>query len=156
MLRIRETPRISPGQFPAELPGVKANLSVLKAEARVAGESSICLTAARLGSQKDELCHGQRGPANHMEILATAYSAKEKGGTGKNEPIFWVIPNGKGHVLTTVMGHVMGDDSTSIRCISFHTVMLRGSEWAATARVTIPIPEDFPTASQVRLSGSRE
>ena len=28
---------------------------------------------------KDELYHGQRGPAKHMEILATAYSDKAKG-----------------------------------------------------------------------------
>ena len=25
--------------------------------------------------------------------------------------------------------------------------MLRGTEWAATGQVTIPIPDDFPTAS---------
>jgi hypothetical protein len=30
---------------------------------------------------KDELYHGQRGPAEDMHILATAYSAKDKGGT---------------------------------------------------------------------------
>jgi type 1 glutamine amidotransferase len=93
---------------------------------------------------KDELYHGQRGPAEHMEILATAYSAKDKGGTGTNEPMIWVIPYGKGRVFTTVMGHV-GDDTTAIRCAGFRTVMLRGTEWAATGRVTIPIPDDFPS-----------
>jgi type 1 glutamine amidotransferase len=100
---------------------------------------------------QDELYHGQRGPANHMDILASAYSAKEKGGTGTNEPMIWVIPFGKGRVFVTVMGHAMGDDTTAIRCIGFRTVMLRGTEWAATGQVTIPIPDDFPTASQVRL-----
>ena len=65
---------------------------------------------------KDELYHGQRGPAEHMEILATAYSDKAKGGTGTNEPMIWVIPYGKGRVFTTVMGHAMGDDTTAIRC----------------------------------------
>jgi len=103
---------------------------------------------------KDELYHGQRGPAEHMEILATAYSDKAKGGTGTNEPMIWVIPYGKGRVFTTVMGHAMGDDTTAIRCVGFRTVMLRGTEWAATGQVTIPIPDDFPTASQVRLGGS--
>ena len=57
---------------------------------------------------KDELYHGQRGPAEDMEILATAYSDKDKGGTGTNEPMIWVIPYGKGRVFTTVMGHVDG------------------------------------------------
>jgi type 1 glutamine amidotransferase len=102
---------------------------------------------------KDELYHGQRGPAKDMHILATAYSDKAKGGTGTNEPMIWVIPYGKGRVFTTVMGHAMGDDTTAIRCVGFRTTMLRGTEWAATGKVTIPIPEDFPTASQVRVSG---
>jgi uncharacterized protein len=101
---------------------------------------------------KDELYHGQRGPAEHMEILATAYSDKAKGGTGTNEPMIWVIPFGKGRVFTTVMGHAMGDDTTAIRCNGFRTVLLRGTEWAATGNVTIPISADFPTATEVRIS----
>ncbi len=105
---------------------------------------------------KDELYHGQRGPAEHMEILATAFSDKSKGGTGTNEPMIWVIPYGKGRVFTTVMGHAMGNDTTAIRCTGFRTVMLRGTEWAATGKVTIPIPDDFPTASQVRLAEPHE
>lgn len=99
---------------------------------------------------KDELYHGQRGPAQEMEILATAYSAKEKGGTGTNEPMIWVIPSGKGRVFTTVLGHVGGNDTAAIRCVGFQTVMARGSEWAATGKVTLPIPEDFPTATEIR------
>ena len=105
---------------------------------------------------KDELYHGQRGPAENMEILATAYSAKEKGGTGTNEPMIWVIPFGKGRVFTTVMGHVMGDDSVAIHCNGFRTVLLRGTEWAATGDVTIPIPDGFPTANQVRRAESKD
>ena len=105
---------------------------------------------------KDELYHGQRGPAAHMDILATAFSAREKGGTGTNEPMIWVIPFGKGRVFTTVMGHVMGDDSIAIRCNGFRTVMLRGTEWAATGEVTIPIPDDFPTATQIRQVESKD
>jgi type 1 glutamine amidotransferase len=87
-----------------------------------------------------------------MEILATAFSDKAKRGTGTNEPMIWVIPYGKGRVFTTVMGHAMGNDVTAIRCVGFRTVMLRGTEWAATGKVTIPIPEDFPTASEVRMA----
>ena len=101
---------------------------------------------------RDELYHGQRGPAEHMEILATAYSDKSKGGTGTNEPMIWVIPFGKGRVFTTVMGHAMGDDITAIRCNGFRDVMLRGTEWAATGKVTIPISASFPTAGEVRLA----
>jgi type 1 glutamine amidotransferase len=99
---------------------------------------------------KDELYHGQRGPAENMEILASAFSAREKGGTGTNEPMAWVIPYGKGRVFTTVLGHV-GNDTAAIRDVGFKTLMLRGTEWAATGKVTIPIPANFPTADEVRL-----
>lgn len=97
---------------------------------------------------RDELYHGQRGPAKDMHILATAYSSKDKGGTGTNEPMVWWIPYGKGRVFTTVMGHVGGGDLTAINDKGFQTVVARGSEWAATGKVTIPIPEDFPKAAK--------
>jgi type 1 glutamine amidotransferase len=101
---------------------------------------------------QDELYHGQRGPAADMHLLATAYSAKETGGTDAHEPMIWWIPYGKGKVFTTVMGHVGGEKDPSIRCVGFQTVMCRGCEWAATGKVTLPIPENFPTATEVRLA----
>jgi uncharacterized protein len=100
---------------------------------------------------RDELYHGQRGPAENMHILATAYSAPDKQGTGAHEPMIWWIPYGKGRVFTTVMGHV-GDDTTAIQCIGFQTVMNRGCEWAATGKVTLPIPKDFPSGTEVSLA----
>ena len=100
---------------------------------------------------KDELYHGQRGPAENMHILATAYSSSEFKGTGTNEPMIWVIPYGKGRVFTTVMGHVFPNQTEAIRCVGFQTVVARGSEWAATGKVTVPIPSDFPR-DQPRLS----
>jgi type 1 glutamine amidotransferase len=102
---------------------------------------------------QDELYHGQRGPAENMQILATAYSDTAKGGTGTNEPMVWVIPYGKGRVFTTVLGHVGGEpDHPAIRCVGFQTVVARGAEWAATGKVTLPIPTDFPTAEHTSLS----
>jgi hypothetical protein len=95
---------------------------------------------------KDELYHGQRGPATDMHILASAYAPKEKGGTGAHEPMIWWVPYGKGRVFTTVMGHVGGNETQAIRCVGFITVMNRGCEWAATGKVTFPIPENFPKA----------
>ncbi|HVV99476.1 MAG TPA: ThuA domain-containing protein [Planctomycetaceae bacterium] len=104
---------------------------------------------------RDELYHGQRGPAANMHILATAYSDPKTGGTGANEPMIWWIPYGKGRVFTTVMGHVGGPDDPSIRCTGFLTVMERGCEWAATGKVTLPIKSDFPTAEEVRVVPSQ-
>lgn len=93
---------------------------------------------------KDELYHGQRGPAKDMHVLATAYSSKDQGGTGTNEPMIWVIPYGKGRVFTTVFGHVQAGENVAIRCVGFQTVVARGSEWAATGKVTLPVPQEFP------------
>ena len=93
---------------------------------------------------KDELYHGQRGPAASMHILATAFADKKTGGTDANEPMVWWIPYGKGRVFTTVMGHA----EYSMKCVGFQTIVERGTEWAATGQVTIPVPTNFPTATE--------
>ncbi len=95
---------------------------------------------------EDELYHGMRGPAQNVTILATAFSDKEKRGTGEHEPMIWTVTYGKGRVFHTPMGH----DLTAMRCTGFVTTLLRGTEWAATEKVTIPIPVNFPTEKEVR------
>lgn len=93
---------------------------------------------------KDELYDTLRGPAVDMHILATAYSSPAFDGTGKHEPLMMTLPFGRGRVFHTVLGH--GDDS--MKCVGFVTTLLRGTEWAATGEVTIPVPENFPTAEE--------
>lgn len=93
---------------------------------------------------KDELYDRLRGPAENMEVLGTAFSAKEQQGTGRHEPILLTLKHGKGRVFHTPMGHT----DFSISCVGFITCLLRGSEWAATGKVTLPIPQDFPTAEK--------
>ncbi|MFN3849622.1 MAG: ThuA domain-containing protein [Spirosomataceae bacterium] len=93
---------------------------------------------------KDELYDRLRGPAENMEVLATAYSSKDLKGTGRHEPILMVLNYGKGRIFHTPMGHV----DYSIECVGFITCLLRGSEWAATGKVSFPIPSDFPTAEK--------
>ncbi len=94
----------------------------------------------------DELYHGQRGPAENMRILASAFDDKSKGGTGVQEPMLWIIPFGKGQCVTNVMGH---ENGKSLQCVGFLTVFLRSTEWLATGKVTIPVPANFPTADKV-------
>jgi type 1 glutamine amidotransferase len=95
---------------------------------------------------KDELYQGQRGPARDMTILATAYAAKDKAGSGTNEPMLWVIPYGKGRVFTTLLGHA----NYSMDCVGFIVTLQRGTEWAATGKVTLTkVPDDFPAADKV-------
>lgn len=99
----------------------------------------------------DELYHGQRGPAENMHILLTAYSdpAPGRGGTGKDEPIVWWVPYGKGKVAVNLMGHV--GELGSMQCVGFQTVTCRACEWVATGRCFTPVPDDFPTAEKVSL-----
>ncbi len=93
---------------------------------------------------QDELYHGLRGPGENMHLLATAYSDPKKGGTGENEPMIWTVTYGKGRVFHTPMGHAL----EAMRCVGFITTLQRGAEWAATGKVTIPIPDNFPSAGK--------
>ncbi len=98
---------------------------------------------------RDELYHGQRGPALNMHILATAYSAKSQRGTGAHEPMVWWIPYGKGKVFTTVMGHA----ADSMKCVGFQTIVSRGAEWSATGKVTLSVPKSFPSTTKTSVVG---
>lgn len=89
---------------------------------------------------KDELYDRLRGPAENMNVLATAFSSKEMKGTDRNEPMLMTLNYGKGRIFHTPMGHV----DYSVECVGFQTCLLRGAEWAATNKVTFPIPIDFP------------
>jgi len=103
----------------------------------------------------DELYHGQRGPALNMNILATAFSADDKKGTGYHEPMVWWIPYGEGKVFTTVLGHVgrgQNPEEWPMRDTAFQALVTRGCEWAATGAVTLPLPKKLPTADKEELA----
>ena len=92
---------------------------------------------------KDELYEQLRGPAERMTVLATAFASKKHGGSGRHEPMLMTIEYGDGRVFHTPMGHA----DYSMECAGFATLLVRGTEWAATGNVTLTaVPEDFPTA----------
>ena len=88
----------------------------------------------------DEMYDRLRGPAENVTILASSFSAKDKRGTGRHEPALMAISYGKGRIFHTILGHHV----KQIKEGSFVTTFQRGTEWAATGKVTIPVPEDFP------------
>lgn len=102
---------------------------------------------------QDEMYDRLRGPAENIKILATAYSDEEKNaspfselrGTSRHEPMVIAVNYGKGRTFHTPLGHT----DYSMECVGFITLLQRGSEWAATGKVTTKIPSDFPTADKV-------
>ena len=83
---------------------------------------------------EDELYAELRGPAEGMQVLATAMSDKSTGGTGEHEPILMALKYGQGRVFHTTLGH----DAKAISGVAFQVTLQRGTEWAATGEVTLP------------------
>ena len=89
---------------------------------------------------QDELYDRLRGPAENMEVLATAFSSTDQKGTDRHEPMLMTIAYDQGRIFHTPMGHA----DYSMECVGFITCLQRGAEWAATGKVTQKIPDDFP------------
>ena len=81
----------------------------------------------------DELYH-KLDLLPNTKVLATAYSAPDTNGTGKNEPIVWCAPFGKGRTFHITLGH----DLSAMYQPGFLAAFARGTEWAATGGVTLP------------------
>lgn len=90
----------------------------------------------------DELYATLRGPGENMTVLSTAYSDPANRGTGHDEPILMVLSFGKGRIFHTVLGH----DVAAVSGRAFEVTLQRGTEWAATGKVTQKVPSDFPAA----------
>ncbi|MGD0091848.1 MAG: ThuA domain-containing protein [Planctomycetota bacterium] len=89
----------------------------------------------------DELWH-RAGTAGELKTLCSAFSDKAKGGSGQNEPVVHWRECGKGRCFHIILGH----DAAAMQNVGFQTLTLRGAEWAATGKVTLPIPENWPAA----------
>ncbi len=96
--------------------------------------------------RQDELYDRLRGPAENVTVLASAMSAKETNGSGEEEPLLMAIPFGKGRVFHTALGHGM----EAIKGVGFAVTFQRGSEWAATGKVTQKLPADLPTETEAK------
>ena len=97
-------------------------------------------------------------PAGSYHVLATAnddhalYAASRTDsrapqpleGASANEPMLWTTEFGKGRVFVTALGH----DVEQVQTPAFVTTFTRGAEWAATGKVTLPIPAGMAGAPQ--------
>ena len=92
-------------------------------------------------------------PEGTYHVLATAYDdhsrydekasdARNKqpmSGPGINEPILWTTEFGQGRVFITALGH----DADTTAETTFKVTFTRGTEWAATGKVTLPVPPEL-------------
>ena len=104
----------------------------------------------------DEIYSQLRGPAKNVEVLATAMPDKVKfpKSSGENEPMLMTIRYGQGRVFHTTLGHVGPKETApypALSCAGFIVTLQRGTEWAATGKVTLAVPADFPTAAKPSL-----
>lgn len=94
----------------------------------------------------DECYSLLRGPAEEMTVLATAADSPALQQQGRNEPMLMTIGYHKGRVFHTTLGH----HTASFECTGFKFTFLRGTEWAASGKVTLnTIPESFPKPDAV-------
>ena len=82
----------------------------------------------------EQLTHGQHGPAQGLTVLTYAFSEVSQQG----EPMDWVKQYGKGRVYTTMLGHTWAKEANpNLDDVPFAALLARGTEWAATGKVTL-------------------
>jgi len=90
----------------------------------------------------DELWH-RMGAQPKINVLCRAFSSKENGGSGLSEPVVIWTQFGKGRCFYNILGH----DARTMQNTAWRTLMLRGTEWAATGKVMVPIADNWPSTS---------
>jgi hypothetical protein len=94
---------------------------------------------------KEELYNSMRGPCKNVTVLASALSKATK----ELEPQAILVEYGKGKTCHIMLGHVGGVEP--LNCVGFQTIFVRGTEFVATGKVTLPVPKNFPTADKTSI-----
>lgn len=110
-------------------------------DVRAPGHPIMAGMPARWLHARDEVYGNLRGPGAGVEVLASAFSGKTSDGTQRHEPVVMTIAYGAGRVFHTTLGHGVG----ALECNGVRALLQRGTEWAATGQVTLPLPAVFPS-----------
>lgn len=96
-----------------------------------------------------ELYKFARGPAKSLTVLSYARDHE----TNINWPVEWTVTYGKGRVYNSSMGHLWKGETYPVgyRCLGFQTTLIRATEWLGTGKTTYPIPDNFPSESDIRM-----
>jgi type 1 glutamine amidotransferase len=93
---------------------------------------------------KDELWNNTKFHSE-IKVLSSAYSTPANKGTGKNEPVVVTTEYEKGRGIYIVLGH----NKSTMQNSAWKTLLLRGTEWAAQGKVTIPVQGPWPINSEI-------
>jgi uncharacterized protein len=87
----------------------------------------------------EQLTHGQHGRDHVVRGKAITYLTYAWSQDSKaREPMDWVRRYGRGRVYVTMLGHSwVGEPSPNLDSPGFQALLLRGTEWAGSGRVTI-------------------
>lgn len=99
-----------------------------------AAKIRVLATAHDSAASYDSRLAGPKYPASAY----TPEKLKAMQGIDADHPQVWTADYGKGRVFSITLGH----DEVSLHFAGLKTLMLRGTEWAATGKVSLPVLED--------------
>lgn len=79
------------------------------------------------------------GVNSDLNVLAESYSDPSNKGRGVLEPVVHWKTKEEGRIFHNILGH----NERAMKNTGWKTLMLRGTEWAATSDVSIPVPSDL-------------
>jgi type 1 glutamine amidotransferase len=84
---------------------------------------------------------------DRFQVLGNAINEEALDKVFENQPAIFVSDYGKGRIFHTLLGH----DTRAMRNTGFQTLMLRGTEWAATSKVSLPIPKELQQKKPIEI-----
>lgn len=86
------------------------------------------------------------GVNSELNVLAESYSDPSNKGRGVMEPVVHWKTKGEGRICHNVLGH----NERAMKNTGWKTLMLRGTEWAATGNVSISVPSDLSLSDNAK------